>query len=92
MGPFDALIHLANFLMPALAMALLLPSLARLLWWRKLRPVGWGLMARRVGLTGVAVLVAGLVLIGRDGAMATYAALVLASALVLWWTAFKGRA
>lgn len=92
MGPFDALIHLANFLLPALAMALVLPSLARLMWWRKLKPVGWGVMARRVGLAGVAVLVAGLVLIGRDGAMATYAALMLTSALVVWWTAFRGRA
>ncbi len=92
MGPFDAIIHLANFLMPALAMALLLPSLARLVWWRQLRTVSWGVMVRRVALAGVVVLVAGLVLVGRDGAMATYGALLLASALVVWWTAFKGRA
>jgi len=26
--------HILNFLLPALAMALLVPSLARLIWWK----------------------------------------------------------
>lgn len=91
MGFLDALIHLFNFLLPALAMALLLPSLARLLWWRALKGLGWA-MARRVAATGVIVLVAGLLIAGRDGAMGTYAALVISAALVVWWTGFKGRA
>ena len=91
MGFLDALIHLFNFLLPALAMALLLPSLARLLWWRALKGLGWA-MARRVAATGVIVLVAGLLVAGRDGAMGTYAALVISAALVVWWTGFKGRA
>lgn len=92
MGPLDAIFHLANFLLPALAMALLLPSLVRLVWWRRLRSVAWSVMARRVALVGVVILIAGWAMNGRDGAMATYATLVMASALVVWWTAFKGRA
>lgn len=92
MGFLDVLIHLANFLLPALAMALLLPSLARLLWWRKLSGVSWALMARRVAWVSLAVLAGGLLLLGRDGAMATYAALVAGGALAVWWTGFKGRA
>ena len=92
MGLFDVLIHIVNFFMPALGMALILPSLVRLIWFRKLRSVGWRLMATRVALAGAAVLVAGLVVLGRDGAMWTYTALVLASAGVVWWTAFRGRA
>lgn len=92
MGPYDALVHILNFITPALAMALLLPSLVRLLWWRQLRSVAWRTMAWRVALVSCIVLVAGLLLSGRDGAMSTYGALVLASAVVVWWTAFKGRA
>jgi hypothetical protein len=92
MGLFDVLIHIVNFFMPALGMALILPSLVRLIWFKKLRSVGWRLMASRVALAGAAVLVAGLVVLGRDGAMWTYTALVLASAGVVWWTAFRGRA
>ena len=92
MGLTDALIHILNFFMPALGLALLVPTLVRMFWFKKLRGVSWALMAKRVALVGSAVLVAGLVALGRDGAMLTYAALVLASALAVWWTAFKGRA
>ena len=91
MGFLDALIHLFNFLLPALAMSLLLPALARLFWWRAFKGLGWT-MGLRVALAGVIVLVAGLAITGRDGAMGTYAGLVLSAALVVWWTGFKGRA
>jgi len=92
MGPIDALIHLLNFFLPAVGMALIVPTLVRLVWFKALRGVSWGLMARRVALANAGILVLGLVLVGRDGAMRTYAALVIASAVVVWWTAFKGRA
>jgi hypothetical protein len=81
--------HLFNFFMPAFAMALLVPTLARLLWWRVLRSAGWWRQVRWCGVANAAVLVAGLLLMGRDGAMATYAGLVLASALVVWWTGLR---
>jgi len=35
------------------------------------------------------VSIAGLVAFGRDGRMATYAAMVTASAVALWWAAFR---
>jgi hypothetical protein len=73
-------------------MALLLPALARLIWWKQMAKVPMGLLIKRVGLTSLAVLVAGLLILGRDGAMLTYAALVLGAALAVWWTAFKGKA
>jgi hypothetical protein len=92
MGLIDALIHILNFFMPALGLALLVPTLVRVFWFRKLRGVSWALMAQRVAMSGCAVLVLGLVALGRDGAMLTYVALVPASALAVWWTAFKGRA
>ena len=36
-------------------------------------------------------LIGGLAVFGRDGRMATYAALVVASALALWWAGFRAR-
>jgi len=40
-------------------------------------------------MAGVFVLAAGLWAFGRDGKMATYAAMVLACALGLWWSGFR---
>lgn len=88
MGPLDALTHLMNFFLPALGMALLAPSLARLVWWKALKGQ-WTRQARWVAAAGAVVLVAGLALTGRDGAMLTYGALVLSSALVIWWTGLR---
>ena len=92
MGFLDFLNHLVNFFLPALCMALLVPALARLVWWRRLKAVGWW---RQVGVTAAVnalVWLAGLLVTGRDGAMVSYAALVLSSALVVWWTGLRGKA
>ena len=43
-------------------------------------------VTQMAALALAAVLVLGLILVGQDGAVATYAGLVLASALVVWWT------
>jgi hypothetical protein len=88
----DLLNHLVNFVLPALAMAVLVPSLARLVWWRLLKPVAWWLQVRLAAAVNLAVWVAGLALLGRDGAMYSYAALVVASALTVWWTGLRGKA
>jgi hypothetical protein len=89
MGLLDVLNHLLNFFLPALGMAVLVATLARAVWFKVLRAKGW---LRQVGwAAGVnaLVLVAGLLLTGRDGAMVTYAGLVLASALTVWWTGLR---
>jgi len=85
MGPLDALWHVLNLLTPALGMGLIAPALAKLLWRKDLRGVRWWALARWTAAAGALALLAGLVLTGRDGRMATYAAMVLASALALWW-------
>lgn len=87
MGQF--LSHLLNFILPALAMAVLVPALARLVWWKGLQSTGWWRQVRWCAALNVIVLVAGLLVMGRDGAMATYAGLVLASALTVWWTGLR---
>ena len=91
MGPLDALWHLLNFIAPALGVALLATALAKLSWRRELAAVPWRRMALWTACAGVLSLVAGLLVFGRDGKMVTYALLVVASALALWWVGFVRR-
>ena len=91
MGPVDAFWHLSNFFGPALGLALVAPALAKLLWRRELRTVAWRSLAGWTFGVCAAVLLAGLVITGRDGRMLTYAAMVLAAALALWWRGWARR-
>ena len=85
MGPWDALIHLFNFFLPALGVALFSSLGAKLLWREELQGVRWRRLWGWASALGAAVLLAGLVVWGRDGKMATYGAMVLACAAGLWW-------
>lgn len=82
---FALLGHFANFVAPALVMAALLwavPRLKRGARAVRYRPaVEWSVLSG----AGVLVLLAGLVVFGRDGKMLTYAALVLAQGSLGWW-------
>ncbi|MBI5335742.1 MAG: hypothetical protein HZB72_14350 [Burkholderiales bacterium] len=89
MGPLDALIHLVNFFLPALGVAALAAALAKLLWWRELRGCGWLRLARWGAAGGSLALVAGLLVLGRDGKMLTYAAMVSTTALALLWAGWR---
>jgi hypothetical protein len=89
MGFQDGLNHALNFFLPALGMALLVPSLARLVWWKAMSRAGWLQQVKWASLINGLILVAGLIVTGRDGAMLTYAGLVLASALTVWWTGLR---
>jgi hypothetical protein len=81
--------HLLNFMAPALVMALVLWGMPRL--WPKARKGRWAPRTELLALSGVgvAVLLAGLIVFGRDGKMFTYLALVLAQGSLLWWV--RGR-
>ncbi len=91
MGPLDAVWHLLNLFAPAVGVGLVSASLAKLIWRRDLALVPWLRLATWAVITGALALIAGLVLFGQDGRMATYAGLVIASALALWWTGFVRR-
>ena len=82
MSLLQLVIHLIGFISPALAMALCMPVAGR--W--VMGPGGAKWLRRVVlhTLVGVAVLMAGLVLQGHDGRMATYGALVLVAASLEW--------
>ena len=88
MGPIDLLWHLLNFFAPAVGMGLMATLLAKLLWRRALAGARWTRLIGGVTAACAVVLVAGLVGFGHDGKMATYAAMVLVCALMLWWLGF----
>ena len=92
----SALNHLLNFVAPALGLPLLLWLPARLAlgrpagappWWMQWlvqAGVGTGVLVAGLVLFGRDVLGAGLVVLGRDGKMLSYAALVLSCAGCQW--------
>lgn len=91
MGPLDALWHLSNLIAPGLGLGMISASLAKLLWRRELAVVPWRRLATWAAVASTVVLLAGLVITGRDGRMGTYGAMVLACAAALWWTGFRRR-
>lgn len=80
------LVHLLAFVAPALGVALVLWLGLQL---RQARRFGRGAQLGLMVAGGVLVLLAGLIAFGRDGRMATYAALVLVQGSLAWW--IRGR-
>jgi hypothetical protein len=83
LNPLAFLAHLLSFAAPALVVALIVALAARLVLTGPSRP-GWWVSLLANSVTGVVVLAAGLWWFGRDGKMATYAALVVAVATAQW--------
>ena len=81
MGPIDAFWHVLNFFAPAVGVGLLTSALAKLLWRRDLKAVSWKRLCAWAIACCAGVLVAGLIITGHDGKMATYATMVAACAL-----------
>jgi len=85
----QALWHVAAFIVPALVLGGLSAVAARLIWRRELAAAGlWRLWAW-AGAAATLTSLAGLVISGSDGRMTTYAAMVFACALALWWSGFR---
>jgi hypothetical protein len=88
MGPFDFILHVFNLFLPAAAMALGMGLLLRLPLLRRLAGRTAGSWRQQVKLTffvGCGAIMLGWVVFGSDGKMATYALLVVSTALVHWW-------
>jgi len=84
MDPLASLNHLLNFAAPAAVLAVLLVPGSRVFIRNSAPAVFWWAQAAIVFVVGCAVLLAGLWLLGRDGKVLTYAALVLATATCQW--------
>ena len=92
MGPLDAVWHLLNFFAPALVVGALAAVATKLLWRKSLAGVALTRLLLWSCGAGMLVTIAGLVLLGRDGRVATYAAMVFGCAVGLWWGGFvRGR-
>jgi hypothetical protein len=89
LDPLELFWHIANFVLPAVGVGALSAALCKLFWRRPLARVAWFTLAWQASAAGLAVLVAGLVITGHDGRMITWAALVIACALVPWLKASK---
>lgn len=85
----DALWHLLNLFAPAALTGLIAAAAAKALWHRTLAAVAWHRLALWAAAACSAVTLAGLVLFGQDGRMATYGAMVVACAAALWWRGFR---
>lgn len=79
---WQLVLHLFNFVLPALAMAVFMPCAGRWVMGRGGWP--WGRRWAVHMVSGLLVLVMGLVLQGHDGKMNTYLALVLVAATAEW--------
>ncbi|MEW6098197.1 MAG: hypothetical protein AB1666_03325 [Pseudomonadota bacterium] len=94
MGPLDAFWHLANFFAPAVFVGTVSSLAVKLLWRRSLAGVPWARLAAWSSAAAALALLAGLWWLGRDGKMATYAAMLAAVALAQWgagWGLRRGR-
>jgi 4-amino-4-deoxy-L-arabinose transferase-like glycosyltransferase len=87
MAPLDLLDHLLNFVAPAFAVGFLCAILGRFAMRRAPKAPAWWAQGAINFVVGVAVLAAGLIVFGRDGKMATYAALVVACGTSQWLVA-----
>jgi hypothetical protein len=86
----DAFWHLTNFFAPALFLGGAAALATRWIWRREPARVGVARLWAWASGAAALVSIAGLVVFGHDGRMATYAAMVVASAFALWWVAFRG--
>lgn len=84
-GVLDVAWHVLNFFAPACMVGLLTASLVKLVWWRALRGVGWLGLSMAASVACALGLVAGLLIFGRDGKMATYGLMLLLCTLSVGW-------
>ena len=89
MSPLDALWHILNFFAPALGVGLICATLAKLLWRQELKKTTWRRLAGSISAANAVALMAALLLLGRDGTMLGYGAMLLACSLALWWTGMR---
>lgn len=85
----DASWHIANFFAPAIVVGLVAALTTKLLWRRQLAAVTWRRLWASASLASAVASIIGLAAYERDGRMATYAGMVVACALALWWVGFR---
>lgn len=88
MSPLLQFWHVLNFMAPALVTAAVTATLVKLLWRQDLAATGWLRLCSWGFAAGLLALGAGLGLLGRDGTMAAYGAMVAAITFAVWVVGF----
>jgi uncharacterized membrane protein YwaF len=78
-----------NFFAPALGVALISATLAKLLWRRELKNTSWRRLLVWTAAANAIALLAALLMLGRDGSMLGYGAMLLACSVALWWVGLR---
>ena len=85
MGAVDFIVHLLNFAAPAVFIALLVTLIARVLVRKQAVALVWYAQEAINLVVCLILMLAGLWYFGRDGAIASYTAMVLGCATSQWW-------
>jgi hypothetical protein len=85
----DAFWHIANFFAPALGVGPIAAAATKLIWRRELKSTRWFRLAVWSSASMATVSMLGLFIFEHDGKMITYAAMLVACALALWWAGFR---
>ena len=80
--------HLLNFFAPGVGLGLIASALTKLLWRRELRQISLRRLATWAVVGCSLTSIVGLIGFGRDGKIATWAAMVSVCALTLWLFGF----
>ena len=86
----DLFWHISDFAAPAILLGVISATAAKWLWRGPLRAIPGIHLGCSAAAASLLACIAGLVITGRDGKMVTYAAMVLACAISLWWR-MRGR-
>lgn len=91
MGPVDLAWHAFHLVLPGLLTGAIAAAFCKGLWRQALRPVSWRRLATWASSAACLGLIAGLLLFGRDGRMATYALMLVLTACALAWSGWGRR-
>ncbi|ALV05565.1 hypothetical protein [Roseateles depolymerans] len=84
MNSLDVVWHLCNLFLPAWVVAALMAGALKLLWRDRARGMTWAQLALWGAAGGSMATVFAVLLIGRDGSMAGYAAILVGVTLPQW--------
>ena len=84
MNVLQFLFHVLNFVAPAVCVGVLLAGGTALCWRKAQHLLPWYTVVGIHSVLGVLVLALGVVLLGHDGRMATYAVMVVSMATCQW--------
>ena len=91
MTVFAAFVHLINFLLPPMGLALISALMMKCCWWQRLAGLHWSRLVLAAFGANTACSIMGWMISGKDGSMLAYALMILANTLVLFGLGFMAR-